>query len=90
MGPAKTVKWYTKAAIQGNPSAQVNLGVLLARGSGTEPDLPRAYMWFSVAAEQGDDMGKSKLDFLVGKISSRQVAECQRLLAEWKRNRTSH
>ena len=63
-----------------------NLALMLAKGAGRAPDIPRAYMWLSLAAEQGDAFAKDKLDYLVSKASSRQVAEGQRLAAEWKRN----
>ncbi len=46
---AEAVKLYQKAALQGHTQAQINLGVLCAKGLGTEKNLTMAYMWFTVA-----------------------------------------
>ena len=39
------VKWYTKAAEQGNANAQLNLGTKHATGEGVQRDYLRSYMW---------------------------------------------
>ena len=43
-----------KAADQGHASAQLNLGVMYARGDGVTQDYAEAERWFLKAAEQGD------------------------------------
>jgi uncharacterized protein len=45
---------YRKAAEQGVPDAQTNLGELCANGDGIPKDDVEAVKWFRKAAEQGD------------------------------------
>ena len=47
-------KWYTKAAVQGNPTAQYDLGIMYADGIGVPQDYALAIEWFTKSAEQGD------------------------------------
>ena len=44
---------YELAAQLGYAPAQYNLGIMLAKGQGCEPDRDRALPWFQKAAEQG-------------------------------------
>ena len=49
------VKWYTKAAEQGDVDAQQwNLGVMYDTGEGVPHDYKEAAKWYTKAAEQGD------------------------------------
>lgn len=58
---ATAVSWFRKAAALGIRDSQYNLAILTARGLGTTQDLPESYMWFSLAALQGDvDAGKKR------------------------------
>jgi len=50
---AEAVKWYRKAAEQGNAKAQVNLGVMYYEGKGVTQDYQEAVKWYRKAAEQG-------------------------------------
>ena len=49
----EAVKWFQKAAEQGNATAQYILGVAYAEGKGVEQDYKEAVKWFQKAAEQG-------------------------------------
>jgi S1-C subfamily serine protease len=49
----EAVKWWRKAAQQGHPNAQCNLGVCYARGDGVAKDAVEAVKWYRKAAEQG-------------------------------------
>ncbi len=51
---AKAFELYTKAAEQGHPLAQHNLGCMYDVGDGIEVDKKKAFEWFMKAAEQGD------------------------------------
>ena len=57
----KAVKWYRKAAEQGNVDAQFNAAVSYENGNGTAKDLDKAQYWYSLAAKQGDRDAKKKL-----------------------------
>jgi TPR repeat protein len=50
---AEAVKWYRKAAEQGNASAQYYLGFMYANGEGVPQDDAEAEKWHRKAAEQG-------------------------------------
>ena len=41
----EAVKWYTKAAEQGDVDAQYNLGLMYYNGEGVPKDLVQAYAW---------------------------------------------
>lgn len=48
------VKWYRKAAEQGNNTAQFNLGYMYDEGVGVSKNDVEAVKWYRKAAEQGD------------------------------------
>ena len=50
---AEAVKWFRKAAEQGEAFAQYNLGVMYADGEGVTQDYAEAVKWYRMAAEQG-------------------------------------
>jgi hypothetical protein len=52
--PKEAVRWYRKAADQGNASAQNSLGLIYAKGEGVTKDSKEAVRWFCTAADQGD------------------------------------
>ena len=47
------MKWYRKAAEQGNRDAQFYLGIMYYLGHGVPPDYNEAVKWYRKAAEQG-------------------------------------
>lgn len=49
----EAVKWYRKAAEQGNARAQLDLGFAYENGLGVERNYVEAVRWFRKAAEQG-------------------------------------
>lgn len=51
---AEAVKWYRKAAEQGDAQAQSYLGAMYYTGKGVPKDYAEAIKWFRKAAEQGD------------------------------------
>ncbi len=56
------MKWYTKAAEQGNADAQNNLGHCYHNGYGIEQNFIEAIKWFTKAAEQGHTKAQQNLD----------------------------
>ncbi|MDZ4816011.1 MAG: tetratricopeptide repeat protein, partial [Verrucomicrobiota bacterium] len=50
----EAVKWYRKAAEQGNASAQFNLGLKYAKGEGVPKDEIEGLAWFILAAVSGE------------------------------------
>ena len=71
----KAEEWYTKAAEQGYPSAQNNLGVMYVRryeeSEGNDPKiLETAEKWFQKAAAQGYPPGQFNLSIITEEAST--------------------
>ena len=78
----EAVKWYRRAAEQGDASAQFNLGVMArdSNGEGVPEDDREAVKWYRRAAEQGD----ASAQFNLGSIQPVRIArarECRRMTA---------
>ena len=54
-------EWFERAAQQGHPLAQVNLGALYVQGIEKPEDLSAAASWFEKAAEQGNAVAQFRL-----------------------------
>jgi uncharacterized protein len=50
----EAVKWFRKAADQGNPFAQIKLAEMYSDGRGVPQDYGEAVKWFRKAADQGN------------------------------------
>ena len=63
------MKWYRKAAEQGDADAQDSLGIMYQSGRGVKQDDVEAVNWFRRAAEQGEANAQALLGFsyLLGK-----------------------
>ena len=48
----KAFEWFTKAAEQGNPNGQYNLGEMYWTGNGTGKDMVKCLAWWILAAKQ--------------------------------------
>ena len=55
----EAVKWYRKAAEQGDDVAQCRLGLCYVEGEGVEKNLAESIKWFAKAANQ--DNGAAQL-----------------------------
>ena len=58
------MKWYRKAAEQGDVEAQHNLGLMYYNGEGVAEDNAEAVKWFRKAAEQGYARAQYGLGFM--------------------------
>lgn len=68
---AESVKWYRKAAEQGDEVAQYRLGcVYAAKNLGVEQDYVEAYNWWCKAAEQGYAKAEYMLEWLTPKVKA--------------------
>src|SRR5262249_31805490 len=86
---AEAVKWFRKAADQGDLAGQAGLGLAYANGEGVPQDHILAYMWLNLAATRAS--GALERDFVVKNrdriaqtMTPAQLAEAQRLAREWK------
>jgi len=50
----------------------------------SERDYVQAHMWYSLAAARGNEPAAKDRDSLAQKMTPDQIAESQRLAAEWK------
>jgi len=64
---AEAVKWYRRAADQGDAKAQDNLGAMYATGRGVPRDDAEAVKWFRRAAIQGDADAENNLGRMYAK-----------------------
>ena len=86
---AEAVKWYRKAAEQGNALALNNLGFMYGKGRGVPQDYVQAHMWYNLAASRKppgksrDDSVKNR-DIVAEKMTPADVSKAQRLAREWK------
>ncbi len=62
--PKEAVRWWLKAAEQGDPEAQFNLATALTTGVGVQPNSDQAFEWFLKAACQGILPAQAKVGLL--------------------------
>jgi TPR repeat protein len=75
------MKWYRKAAEQGNALAQNNLGSMYRDGLGVPQDHAEAMKWYRKAAEQGNALAQNNLGFIYS--TGRGVAQDYILAHLW-------
>jgi localization factor PodJL len=80
----EAAQWFRKAGQLGIRDSQFNLGVLYARGMGVPQDLVQSWLWFSLAAQQGDADAAKKRDEVAAKMDAGAVSAAARALAEFK------
>ena len=58
---AQAVHWYHLSAVQGDSSAQYNLGWCFQNGTGVEKNFAEAVHWYQLSADQGNSLAKERL-----------------------------
>jgi TPR repeat protein len=81
---ALALKEIRPLAEQGDAKAQFNLGMMYDLGRGVPQDHVQAYMWYNLAAAQGDKKAGKWRDGVGEKMSPAQIVEAQKLAREWK------
>jgi clan AA aspartic protease (TIGR02281 family) len=76
---AEAMKWFLKAAKQGESRAQFGLGMLYKSGLSVPQNHIIAYMWFTLAAEFLDDKAKSELDQITPLMKPLEIAKAKNL-----------
>ncbi len=74
---AEAVKWYHKAAEQGEADSQNSLGFMYFEGQGLPQDYNQAIKWYRAAAEQGHAIAQANMAFMYvnGQGVSRDLVE---------------
>ncbi len=78
------VKYYRKAADQGNAIAQYYLGVMYSKGQGVRQDYVKAHMWYNLAALKGQSGASTERDNVAGLMSPSQITKAKRLARVWE------
>jgi tetratricopeptide (TPR) repeat protein len=73
----QAASWFRKAALQGLPQAQLQLGLLLQDGKGMNVDKTQAYQWLLMSYEAGNQAAASPLRQLEGELSSSQIDQAK-------------
>jgi len=85
---AEAARWFRLAAGQGFADAQYNLGIMYHNGEGVPQNYVQAYKWYSLSAAQGQADARRNLAYVLDEMTASQVAEAQRLAAEWRPSAT--
>ncbi len=88
----KALYWYCRAAVQGDVTAQYEMGNVLSgffndsSRSNTfyAPDYTSAYMWYTVASIHGHQQALDVREQLATKMSVDEVAQGKRWATKWK------
>ena len=67
----------------GDAMDQYSLGRLYADGNGVREDVVVAYMWYNLAAAQGNEGARDGKERIVRRMTRGQITEAQRLSREW-------
>ena len=73
----KAAEWFRKAALQGLPQAQQQLGQLLKQGQGGTTDKFEAYVWLLVSFDAGNQTVAADLGALEGELGSNRVEQAK-------------
>ena len=82
--------WFCRAAVQGYRQAQYQLGRLYDqhavkwRVRTATQDIILSHMWYSLAADQGDQMAALYKDTLEHEMSARDIAASEKLKSHWR------
>ncbi len=81
--------WYCEAAKHGHAMAQTKLGEIyegkvVLEGVDLKPDLPKAWMWYSLAKRRGLAAAWEEPDRLETQMTKAGIAEAERLIKKWK------
>ena len=85
----EAMRWYGKAAAQGDSYAQYKLGWMYLNGLGVTEDKVEAYKWFYIASLNGfseawEECKKLRKGFFgLGALSEDEIAEAIRRAQEW-------
>jgi len=81
---ASAARWFHKAAEFGVRDSQYNLAILYARGLGVKRDLTQSYVWFALAAAQGDADAGKKRDQVGAMLDPKRLAEAKARVAAFR------
>ena len=75
---------FKPLAAGGYAKAQLFLGVIYAKGQGVRRNYVLAYMWWSLAAAQGNKNAATKLGLIEMRMTRADVSRAQAKAAKWR------
>ncbi len=85
VGAYKEAGIYCPNADLGHADAQLRIAVIYDYGGyGKKVDPVRAWVWYSLASQNGDDVATRQVSRLTDELTSEQIEEAKRELAAWK------
>ena len=79
----EAVRWYHKAAEQGDTDAQVNLGLMYEKGFGVAQDIVQSHKWFNIALALGDKSARIWQQGFEPLMSAQQIGQAQTEATKW-------
>ena len=79
----EAVKWFRKAAEQGEALAQYDLGFMYGKGHGVPRDYILAHMWFTLAAGNGIKTAIRLREAAEALLTPSQIEEARHLAKDW-------
>jgi len=77
--------WYLRASLKGHPGAQSGIAWYYEIGRGMpEPDLIRAYMWYTLSAIGGDPDAAISLEEVVKKMTQDQIDQALIMVHDYR------
>ena len=64
----------------GNARAQSRLGAMYRRGQGVAKNLPRAFMWLSLASARGDVAAKAQLHEMSRSMTAEELSQAREMM----------
>ena len=74
----EAVTWFDKAARQNFPKAQYCLGMMYAKGRGTDRNRVEGYAWFTIAAKAGVTEAEQAMRKLKPRLSAAELEDAAR------------
>lgn len=82
--PEAAVKWYKKAAKNGSAAGQAALGEAYRLGLGVQQNEVSAYMWYTLAADQGSQAAADARNMVASQMKPDQIAKAEEKARDWK------
>ncbi len=80
---AQASLWFRQAADRGVRDSQFNLAILYAQGNGVPRDLVQSYVWFAIAARDGDSDAIEKRDQIAAALGADELDAAQEAATIW-------
>jgi hypothetical protein len=84
---SEAVRWFTRAAEQGNVAAQSKLGALYYAGRGIPADLHQAYFWMLLARASGDSTSKVLAPAVTERLTTAEANSIEQQANAWLQQR---